>query len=169
MSTLYYTLWTLHTTLHEHLTVNIRSTAYHTWWDCRTHIWAPHTAQNEHVTLHLMNAAYLTSCVCFILHLISTLHYAPHSTHHETAWYTSEHHILHIWAPHPTHLSTTSYTSPTLHTMGWLRLVGSIKLQVSLAKEPYKRDYVLQKRPVMLSVLLAVATPYRVATIHSMP
>ena len=30
-------------------------------------------------------------------------------------------------------------------TMGWLRLVGSFKLQVSFAKEPYKRDDILQK------------------------
>jgi len=30
-----------------------------------------------------------------------------------------------------------------------LRLVGSIKLQVSFAKEPYKRDYILQKRPII--------------------
>jgi len=43
--------------------------------------------------------------------------------------------------------------------MGWLRLVSSIKLQVSFAKEPYKRDYILQKRPVILSILLPVATP----------
>ena len=27
--------------------------------------------------------------------------------------------------------------------MVWLRLVGSIKLYVSFAKEPYKRDYIL--------------------------
>jgi len=33
--------------------------------------------------------------------------------------------------------------------MGWLRLVGSIKLQVSSAKEPYKRDHILSKRPVI--------------------
>jgi len=26
--------------------------------------------------------------------------------------------------------------------MGWLRLVGSLKWQVSFAKEPYKRDYI---------------------------
>jgi len=32
--------------------------------------------------------------------------------------------------------------------MGWLRLVGSFKLQVSFAKEPYKRDDILQKRPI---------------------
>jgi len=43
-------------------------------------------------------------------------------------------------------------------TMGWLRLVGSIKLYVSFAKEPYKRDYILQKRPIILSILLTVAT-----------
>ena len=44
--------------------------------------------------------------------------------------------------------------------MRWLRLVGSIKLQVSFAKEPYKRDDILQKRPVILSILLTVATPH---------
>ena len=31
----------------------------------------------------------------------------------------------------------------------WLRLVGSLKLQVSFAKEPYKRDDILQKRPII--------------------
>jgi len=44
--------------------------------------------------------------------------------------------------------------------MGWLQLVGSIKLQVSFAKEPYKRDDILQRRPVILSILLIVATQY---------
>jgi len=39
--------------------------------------------------------------------------------------------------------------------------VGSIKLCVSFAKEPYKRDDILQKRPVILSILLTVATPYQ--------
>jgi len=44
--------------------------------------------------------------------------------------------------------------------IGWLRLVGSLKLQVSFAKKPYKRDYILQKRLVILRSLLIVATPY---------
>jgi len=44
--------------------------------------------------------------------------------------------------------------------MGWLWLVGSIKLQVSFAKEPNKRDNILQKGPIILSILLTVATPY---------
>ena len=33
--------------------------------------------------------------------------------------------------------------------IGWLWLVGSIKLQVSFAKEPYKRDNILPKRPII--------------------
>jgi len=50
---------------------------------------------------------------------------------------------------------------PAIHMChtGWLRLVGSLKLLVSFAKEPYKRDCILQKRPIILRSLLIVATP----------
>jgi len=44
------------------------------------------------------------------------------------------------------------------HTMGRLQLVGSLKCQVSFAKEPHKRDYILQKRPIILKSLLTEAT-----------
>jgi len=44
-----------------------------------------------------------------------------------------------------------------LTTMGWLRLGGSLKIQVSFAKEPYKREYILQKRPMILGSLPIVA------------
>jgi len=44
--------------------------------------------------------------------------------------------------------------------MGWLRFVDSLAWYVSCAKEPYKRDDILQKRPLILSSLLIVATPY---------
>ena len=40
--------------------------------------------------------------------------------------------------------------------MGCLRLVGTLKLQVSFAIEPYKRDDILQKRPGLLRSLLIV-------------
>ena len=46
------------------------------------------------------------------------------------------------------------------HDMGWLRSVRSFKLYVSFAKEPYKRDDILQKRPIIPRSLLVVATPY---------
>jgi len=38
-------------------------------------------------------------------------------------------------------------------TMGWLQRVGSLKLYVSFAKEPHKRDVILQKRPMILSLI----------------
>ena len=38
--------------------------------------------------------------------------------------------------------------------IGWLRLVGPLQIWVSFAKEPYKRDYILQKRHVILRSLL---------------
>jgi len=34
------------------------------------------------------------------------------------------------------------------------------KTQISFAKEPYKREYILQKRPIFLRSLLIIATPY---------
>ena len=49
--------------------------------------------------------------------------------------------------------------------MGWLWLVGSIQLKVCFAKKPYKRDDILKKRPIILSILLTVANPYGVATV----
>jgi len=50
--------------------------------------------------------------------------------------------------------------------MGWLRLVGSFKLQVSFAKEPCKRDDILQKRPINFRSILMVATPYVLNDAH---
>ena len=44
--------------------------------------------------------------------------------------------------------------------MGWLRLVGSLRLYVSFAKEPYERDDILQRRPIILRSRLIAATPY---------
>jgi len=46
------------------------------------------------------------------------------------------------------------------------RLVGSLNLQVSFAKEPYNRDYILQKRPIIFRSLLIVATPYERIRVH---
>jgi len=51
--------------------------------------------------------------------------------------------------------------------MRWLRVVGSLRLYVSFAKEPYKRDDILQKRPIILRSLLIEATPYEYTATHS--
>jgi len=57
-------------------------------------------------------------------------------------------------------VACAQYIETALNTMGWLRLVGSLKSYVSFAKEPYKRDDILQKRPTILRSLLIEATPY---------
>jgi len=44
---------------------------------------------------------------------------------------------------------------------GVLRLVGSLKLKVSFAKEPYKRDNILQKRPTIVRSLTNRSHPIR--------
>jgi len=68
--------------------------------------------------------------------------------------------IIYIYAHHT---STSLFlTLSHMRNMGWLRLVGSLKLWVAFAKEPYKRDYILQKRPISLRSLLIVATTYHI-------
>ena len=55
-------------------------------------------------------------------------------------------------------------------SMGWLRIAGSLQLYVSFAKEPYKREDILQKRPIFLRSLqhspLRCRVLYGVATIR---
>jgi len=64
--------------------------------------------------------------------------------------------IQHAWDwENPHHLNKLF----EYHDMGWLRWVGSLKTYLSFAKEPYKRDYLLQKRPVFWRSLLTIATP----------
>jgi len=49
-------------------------------------------------------------------------------------------------------------------TTGWLRLVGSLKLQVSFAEYPLFYRSLLQKRPRIIRSLLIEATPYALTT-----
>jgi len=60
------------------------------------------------------------------------------------------------------HRSLFIYIGLFLHVcgMGWLRCVGSIKLYVSFAEYSLFYRALLQKRPIILSILLTVATPY---------
>jgi len=70
----------------------------------------------------------------------------------------------------PTYEHICIYTLATILAdvfMEWQRLVGSLKLQVSFAKEPYKRDYILQKRSIILRSLLLEATPYPILIVQS--
>ena len=54
---------------------------------------------------------------------------------------------------------TQAHTHKQAH-MGWLRLVGSLKVYVSVAEYRLFYRALSQKRPIILRSLLIVATPY---------
>ena len=68
---------------------------------------------------------------------------------HSHVWWDMTH--SHVWYAH-------TFDLPIPHTIICIS-VDSIKLNVSFAKEPCKKDYILQKRPILLRSLLIVATP----------
>jgi hypothetical protein len=77
---------------------------------------------------------------------------------------TSTHLYLRI-QPHTPWLTTkkTSWHPTPATSNCWYGLATIsrlLQLQVSFAKEPYKRNCILQKRPIILRSLLIVATPY---------
>jgi len=46
--------------------------------------------------------------------------------------------------------------------MGWLRFVGSFKLYVSFAKEPYKRDYITHVNRIHISIHTSTEHTYHI-------
>jgi len=58
-----------------------------------------------------------------------------------------------VWACHAQLLTVIAFR------MGWLRLESSLRSYFFFAKEPYKSDYILQKRLIIFRSLLIVATP----------
>jgi len=80
--------------------------------------------------------------------------------HVSHTWVKSRNVLWTVPVPRSRHKSFTRTHLRHKTHMGWLWLVGSWNQQVSFAKEPYKRDYVLQKRPIISRSLLIVATPH---------
>ena len=79
-----------------------------------------------------------------------------HLYSHNSFSYAHNHSHTHTNTPFST---LTTIPSPLLLRMGWLRLVGSLKLQVSFAEYRLFRA-LLQKRPTILRSLLVEASPY---------
>jgi len=75
-------------------------------------------------------------------------------------WYR----LIHVWIRLvPYTAFSHMYMCVHIH-MGWLRLVGSLKLQVSLENIGLFCRALLKKRPIMLRSLLIGATPYTYAS-----
>ena len=91
----------------------------------------------------------LVTCVCVRLsHLQSVTFTVPQVV----CFLAMPSSMIHFWRRSP------FFDVPILPGMGWLRLVGSLKSYVSFAKEPYTRDYILQKRLVIWRSLLIEGT-----------
>jgi len=67
-------------------------------------------------------------------------------------------HVDNQYSPHHT------LSKCTLAHVGWLRLVGSLRLLVSFAEYSLFHRVLLQKRPIILRSLLIVATTYNITT-----
>jgi len=61
---------------------------------------------------------------------------------------TSIHMYMHIHVC--THVYMCIHTRTRCSSVRWLRLVGSLNFYVSFAKELYKRNNILQKRPIIV-------------------
>jgi len=66
---------------------------------------------------------------------------------------------VYVCASHSCIYGITPYMYSYYH-MGWLRSVGSFKLQASFAEYRLFYRALLQKRPIILRSLLIIATPY---------
>ena len=63
-------------------------------------------------------------------------------------------------------VTTSHFWRLDLGAMGWLRLVGSSKLQVSFAEYSLFYRALLQKKPVVFRSLLIISNPYHVTASH---
>ena len=126
---------------------------------CHTHEWVISHVWVSHVT-HMSES-------CHTNELVMSHAWASHVTRmsescHKYVTRISESCHTNKWVMSHTSVSQVTHMNESCHTyewdvtrvqvsciMRWLRLVGSIKLYVSSAKEPYTRDYILYKRPVI--------------------
>ena len=105
----------------------------------------------EHVDMRLCTQTHsrMSTCSYFMcIHAARTFHVYACNTHISCVFL--QHAPAHVFVRDltPIHTYTTQmhsqHTYQTFHT-GWLRLVGSLKLYVSFAKEPYERDDILKR------------------------
>jgi len=109
-------------------------------------------------------------CVTQPIHMCDLAHsYVWHDSFACVTWLIRMCDMTHSYACHDSFIFVTwlIHMCDLAHSdMGWLQWAGSLKSKVSFAKEPCKRDYILQKRPIIWRSLLVVATPYVTWLIH---
>jgi len=123
-----------------------------------THICEPrHTCHVTHTHTHththyLWATSYICIYICYVYIYIRQVQ--------RCAWRKEPHDTWAVTFCHAQRRDPTGRRLPALvgTTMGWLRLVGSLKLQVSFAEYSLLLRALLPKRPIILRSLLIVAT-----------
>jgi len=122
-----------------------------------SHIWV----MSHNLSCYVMSQIWISHMFASYMSLINKACHIYESCHTISAAIMTHTHVCDT-----THscMRHKSFVCVKLHiyvcTMGWLRSVGSIKLQVSYAEYRLFHRALLQKRPLILSILLAKATPY---------
>jgi len=104
------------------------------------------------------------SCISYSIRLILQYYCVPWLIYvacHDSCVLCATCLVLEYYCVPMTHVCCVSHNSCIRYdTMGWLRLVGSLKLWISFAEYSLFYRALLQKRPIILRSLLIVATPY---------
>jgi len=121
------------------------------WHMCMSHD-AYKWVMSHDQTIYQLQLRYAMALKWVMTHMNESRHTRmSHDTHERVMTHTNEPWLL--WTSHGTRSENTSH-------MRWLRLVGSIKLQVSFAGYCLFYRALLQKRPIILSILLNEGTAY---------
>jgi len=141
-----YHVWTSHV---PHEGVTSRTNVWCNMWMCHeplpTHGKSPLiAAQMIHVTYEWVTSHMNVSChtwMCRVTYdwVMSHMNESRHVWLHHVAYGCIVSHEIHIWM----------CQEPRLILQKRPIISGSLKLQVSFAKEPYERDDILQKRPII--------------------
>ena len=139
------------------------------WHTCLTRVWDPHSREGGKINYADKWDTYeWLICVWLICHRDSYVYIYESDTYvyiYESDIYVSDSYVYlsHTCEWVTMTLMSDSYVSDSYvyPHMGWLRSVGSIKSQVSFAEYSLFCRALLQKRPLIWSILLTKATPYR--------
>ena len=120
--------------------------------------------QYIHIHVHTYTCPYVSQNILYTLSMYTytPTHIYIHTHTYICPYVSQQLYTLSMYTYTPTHMFLY-----IVSTMGWLRLVGSLKLQVSFAEYSLFYRALLQKRPETSRSLLMKATPYILYIIFS--
>jgi len=149
MNTSWY-IWLSHDT-HEWAMAHMNQ-SYHTWMSSGTFEWVTaYMKQSWYIWMSLSESCHVWICD---IHFKSCRIWTSHGTYEWVMAHMNE--SWHIWRSDFTCKGVMSRTNDfcgNILSMGWLRWVGSIKLQVSFAEYWFFYRALLQMRPIILLIL----------------